>query len=52
MVLLRRCATGGGALRFQKLMCDGLYMFGPGSGTIRRCGPVGVGVDLLELVCH
>ena len=26
--------------------CDGLYMLGPGSGTIRRCGPVGVGVSL------
>ena len=23
-----------------------------GSGTIRRCGPVGVGVALLEWVCH
>ena len=23
-----------------------LYMLGPGSGTIRRCGPVGVGVAL------
>jgi hypothetical protein len=28
--------------------CDGLYMLGPGSGTIRRYGPVGVGVVLLE----
>jgi hypothetical protein len=26
--------------------CDGLYMFGPESGTIRRCGIVGVGVSL------
>jgi hypothetical protein len=25
--------------------CD-LYMFGPGSDTIRRCGLVGVGVSL------
>ena len=25
-----------------------LYMLGPGSGTIRRCVPVGVGVALLE----
>jgi hypothetical protein len=24
---------------------DGLYMLGPGSGTIRRCGLVGVGVS-------
>jgi hypothetical protein len=28
--------------------CDGLYMLGPGSGTIRRCGPVAVGVALLK----
>ena len=28
--------------------CDGLYMLDPGSGTIRRCGPDGVGVALLE----
>jgi hypothetical protein len=26
--------------------CDGLNMVGPGSGTIRRYGPVGVGVSL------
>jgi hypothetical protein len=26
--------------------CDGLYMLGPGSGTIRRRGPVGVGVTV------
>jgi hypothetical protein len=32
--------------------CDGLYMLGPGSGTIWRCGLVGVGVALLEWVCH
>ena len=30
--------------------CDGLYMLGSGSGTIRPCGPVGVGVALLERV--
>ena len=30
----------------QGVECDGLYMLGPGSGTIRRCGPVGVGVSL------
>ena len=24
--------------------CDGLYMLGQGSGTIRECGPVQVGV--------
>jgi hypothetical protein len=32
--------------------CGGLNMFGPGSDTIRKCGPVGVGVALLEEVCH
>ena len=29
-----------------------LNMLGSGSGTIRRCGLVGVGVALLEEVCH
>jgi hypothetical protein len=28
--------------------CYGWYMLSPGSGTIRRHGPAGVGVDLLE----
>jgi hypothetical protein len=27
---------------------DGLYTLGPGSGTIRKCVPVGVGMVLLE----
>jgi hypothetical protein len=26
--------------------CDGLYTLGPGSGTVGRCGLVGVGVAL------
>ena len=26
--------------------CDGVYRLGPGSGTIRRCGLVGIGVSL------
>ena len=34
------------ACRVQK--CDGLYMLGSGSGTFRKCVPVGVGVALLE----
>ena len=34
------------------LACDGLNMLGPGNGTIRRCDLVGVGVALLEEVCH
>jgi hypothetical protein len=32
--------------------CRGLNMFDPGSRTIRRCDSVGVGVVLLEEVCH
>jgi hypothetical protein len=31
--------------------CDGLYMLGPGNGTIRRYCPV-VGVTLLQYTCH
>jgi hypothetical protein len=29
-----------------RYLCNGLYKLGPGSGTIRRCGLVGVGVPL------
>jgi hypothetical protein len=32
--------------------CGGLNMLGSGSGTISRCGLVGVDVSLLEEVCH
>jgi hypothetical protein len=32
---------------FNKQNCDGLYMLSQGSGTIRRYGPVGVGMALL-----
>jgi hypothetical protein len=32
--------------------CGGLYMLGPGSGTIWRCGLVGVGVALKEEMCY
>jgi hypothetical protein len=28
--------------------CDGVYILGPGSGTIWRCGLVGIGVAWLE----
>ena len=31
---------------FHLYRCDGLYMLGPESGTIRRCVLVGVGVSL------
>ena len=34
------------------VICGGLNMLGPGSSTIRRYGLVGVGVALLEEVCH
>jgi hypothetical protein len=33
-------------------MTGGLNMLGPGSGNISRCGLVGVGVALLEEMCH
>ena len=36
---------------FQRNLCDGLYMLGPGCATIRRCGSVKVGVALLEYHC-
>ena len=32
----------------QGVECDGSYLLGSGSGTIRSCGPIGVGVALLE----
>ena len=31
--------------------CDGLYILGPGCGTVRRCGLVGVGKTLLHPSC-
>jgi hypothetical protein len=33
-------------------ICGGLNKIGPGSGTIKRCGLIGVGVTLLEEMCH
>jgi hypothetical protein len=36
----------------QGVECSGLNMLGPGIGTIRRCGLVGVRAALLEEVCH
>ena len=32
----------------KKARCDGLYILGPGSGTIWKCGLVGIGVTWLE----
>ena len=37
---------GGKKSYFWGWGCHGLYMLGPGSDTIRRCDPVGVGVSL------
>ena len=37
---------------FKVGLCGGLNMLGPGSATIRRCGLGGVGVALVEEVCH
>jgi hypothetical protein len=34
------------SLRGTQTFCDGSYMLGPGSGTIRKCGPIGVDVPL------
>jgi hypothetical protein len=28
------------------IYCDGLYMLGPGSDTLKTCGLVGVGISL------
>jgi hypothetical protein len=47
----------------QEVQCSGLNRFGPhvdsclnawptGSDTIRRCELIGIGIDLLEEVCH
>ena len=36
----------------QGVKCGSLNMLGPGIGTTRKCGSVGVGVALLEEVCH
>ena len=36
----------------QRVECGGLNMIDPWSGTIRRCSLDGVGVALLEEVCH
>jgi hypothetical protein len=35
-------------LKSVHIYCYGLYMLGPGNGTIGRCGPVEVGVALVE----
>jgi len=36
----------------QGIESGGLRMFGPGSGTLRRCDLVVVDVTLLDEVCH
>jgi hypothetical protein len=42
----RRICFGLGSAGFNG--CDGLYMLKPGSGIIRRCGPVGITMALLS----
>ena len=44
----RRKERGVRGEKKKERKCHGLNMFSPESGTIRRCGPVGVGVALLE----
>jgi hypothetical protein len=39
-----RVAITGVISEHEVMVCDGLYMLGPGSDTIRRCGFVGIGV--------
>jgi hypothetical protein len=45
---LNMLGPGTGTIR----RCGGLNMLGPGSGSISRCDLVGVGMALLEKVCH
>jgi hypothetical protein len=45
LICLNRPMEGGGR---QGVECAGLFMLDSGSGTVRRCGPVGVGVALLD----
>jgi hypothetical protein len=55
LLLLRIVFATLGFLLFKmnlQIACDGLYILGPGSGTIGRCGPVGIGMTWLEWVCH
>jgi len=47
-VLLEASRAGSSKREISNACYDGLYMLGPGSGTIRGCGPVGVDVALLE----
>jgi hypothetical protein len=48
VVLRRLCLPGYNSTFLSVTVCYSLYMLGPGCGTIRRYGPVGVGVTLLE----
>ena len=48
----RRKEGGTNEQRKMTTVSAGLYMLGPGRGTIRRCILVGVGVALLEEACH
>jgi hypothetical protein len=46
LVFFYHVGPGHGLLDISYGNCDGVYVLGPGSGTIRRCGPIGVGVSL------
>ena len=46
------CCCDGTSWPMKVGECSGLNILGPGSGIIKRCGLLGVGVALLEEVCH
>ena len=47
-VCVHECACVCTCVCVYEGVCDGLYMLGPGSGTIRGCGPLGLSVALWE----
>jgi hypothetical protein len=46
-ILIKKLRNGGHE-KFGMVSCDGLYILRPQSGTIWRCGLVGIGVTWLE----
>ena len=52
LLLSRESILETQAFKLKLWSCGDLNMLGPGHGTIRRYGLVGVGVALLEEVCH
>jgi hypothetical protein len=45
-LLLHCLVLSKGLFAMKQQFWDGLYMLGPGSGAVKRCGPVGIGVSL------